>query len=39
METVNDFIVIEDGYTFLSPEELDEYRALMAQMEYEEGNG
>lgn len=38
METVSDFIAIEDGHTFLSREELEEYRTQTAQMEYEEGN-
>lgn len=32
------FIAREDGHTFLSREELDEYRAQKIQMEYEEGN-
>jgi hypothetical protein len=36
---VSDFIAIEDGNTFLSPEELDAYRAQRAEMEYEESNG
>lgn len=33
---VNDFIAVEDGHTFLSREELDDYRAQKALMEYEE---
>lgn len=36
---MSDFIAIEDGYTFLSQEELDEYRTQKAEMEYEVSQG
>lgn len=32
------FLAFEDGHTFLSQEELDEYRTLMARQGYEESN-
>lgn len=39
METVSDFIAFEDGHTFLSREELDEYRTQKVQMASEGGDG
>lgn len=33
---MSDFITFEDGHTFLSQQELDEYRTQKVQMEYEE---
>lgn len=38
-EKIGAFMVIEDGYTFLSAEELTEYRQLKIVMAYEEGTG
>lgn len=32
------FVAVEDGYTFLSPDELDEYRELKITLDYENGD-